>query len=81
MARSAPWRRRCPSDVAVRLELAQRATLYIVHQTGPTAFVVQEETGREKKSKVCSRACVRERERGREGGREEGGRERERDFK
>lgn len=53
MARSIPWRRRCPGDVAVRAELAQRATLYIVHQSGPTAFLVQEESGKERKAKVC----------------------------
>ena len=51
MARSVQWRRTRPETVAARTEEALRKTLYIVHQSGPTGFVLQEE-GRERKFKV-----------------------------
>jgi len=51
MARSVGWRRECNDVVHRRIEEALEVTLYIVHQTGPTGFVVKEE-GRAKKLKV-----------------------------
>ena len=54
MARSVGWRRECNDVVYRRIEEALEVTLYIVHQTGPTGFVVKEE-GRAKKLKVCTR--------------------------
>lgn len=51
MARSVNWRRECNDTVRRRIEEALQLTLYIVHQTGPTGFVVKED-GRAKKLKV-----------------------------
>lgn len=51
MARSVRWRRECSDIVRRRIEEALQITLYIVHQTGPTGFIVKED-GRSKKMKV-----------------------------
>ena len=51
MSRSVQWRRTQPEAVGGRAEEALQKTLYIVHQTGPTGFVLKEE-GRERKFKV-----------------------------
>lgn len=51
MSRSVQWRRKQPEVVARRAEEALQKTLYIVHQTGPTGFVVKED-GKEQKFKV-----------------------------
>ncbi len=48
MARSVSWRRASPECVELRAEQALRATVYILHQTGPTGFVVKEEGSRRK---------------------------------
>ena len=53
VARSVSWRRICPEDVANRMDEALRVTFYIVHQAGPTAFILKEE-GAGKKAKVRS---------------------------
>ena len=51
--RSVVWRRVCSERVANVVEDALKMTLYLVHQTGPTGFVLKEE--REKnKIKVVS---------------------------
>ena len=51
MARNVQWRRIQPEIVVERAEEALQKTLYIVHQSGPTGFVLKEE-GRERKFKV-----------------------------
>ena len=51
MARSLQWRRKRPEVLVARTEDALGKTLYIVHQTGPTGFVLKED-GKEKKFKV-----------------------------
>lgn len=48
VARSVPWRRMCPERVASGVEEAVEATLYILHQTGPTGFVLKEERAKKK---------------------------------
>ena len=53
MARRQQCRHRSPEAVLARSEEALRRTLYIVHQAGPTSFVLREET-RERKFKVSS---------------------------
>jgi len=55
--RSVVWRRVCPERVASVVEDALKITLYLVHQTGPTGFVLKEE--REKnKIKVDNRLYI-----------------------
>lgn len=49
--RSAPWRRSCPEIVGKTIDEALRATIYIVHEAGPTGFVLKHE-GEAKKVKV-----------------------------
>ena len=49
--RSAPWRRSCPEIVGKTIDEALRATIYIVHEAGPTGFVLKQE-GEAKKVKV-----------------------------
>lgn len=49
--RSVPWRRACPDEVERCFEAAANTTLYILHQAGPTGFILKEE-GRRKKAKV-----------------------------
>lgn len=51
MARSVQWRRSRPEAVTARTDEALQKTLYILHQSGPTGFVLKEE-GRERKFKV-----------------------------
>lgn len=51
MSRSIRWRRECSDVIRRRIEEASQITLYIVHQTGPTGFIVKED-GRSKKLKV-----------------------------
>ena len=51
MSRSISWRRVCPDFVNTRIEEAYEKVVYIVHQTGPTGFVLKQE-GEEKKFKV-----------------------------
>ena len=48
MARSVQWRRVRPDAVARRADEALRKTLYIVHQSGPTGFVLKEDHSEEK---------------------------------
>lgn len=48
MARSVPWRRACPDQLDRCFEEAARVTLYIVHQTGPTGFILKEDGSRKK---------------------------------
>ena len=43
VARSVTWRRICPDEVERRIDEASQVTLYILHQTGPTGFVLKEE--------------------------------------
>lgn len=52
MTKPAAWRRSCPEIVKNRISQALQATLYILHQTGPTAFLLKED-GTSKKLKVC----------------------------
>lgn len=58
MARSVRWRRECSDIVRRRIEEALQITLYIVHQTGPTGFIVKED-GRSKKMKVVFKRKTR----------------------
>ena len=51
MSRSISWRRVCPDFVNTRIEEAYEKVVYIVHQTGPTGFVLKQE-GEFKKFKV-----------------------------
>lgn len=46
--RSVIWRRICPEKVANTFEDALKMTLYLVHQTGPTGFVLKEEREKSK---------------------------------
>ena len=48
MARSVAWRRTCPDLIAQRMEQALQSTIYILHETGPTAFVLKEERSNKK---------------------------------
>ena len=52
MARSVAWRRTCPDVIAQRTEQVLQSTIYILHEIGPTAFVLKEEESG-KKVKVC----------------------------
>eukprot|EP01136_Pigoraptor_vietnamica_P039799 Opistho-1_new@10981 len=45
MSRVVPWRRTCPEVVSARMETALAAQLYLVHETGPTGFVLRDEDG------------------------------------
>ena len=54
MARRLHWRHKSPEAVLARAEEALHKTLYIVHQAGPTSFVLREETG-ETKFKVSKK--------------------------
>ena len=54
--RSAPWRRFCPEVVSKTIDEALRATIYIVHEAGPTGFVLKQE-GETKKLKVLKYHC------------------------
>lgn len=49
--RGVAWRRLCPGEVSGRIDAASRVTLYILHQTGPTGFILKED-GTRKKIKV-----------------------------
>ena len=49
--RAALWRRVCPDGVARQFDEVPRTTLYILHQTGPTGFILKED-GVRKKIKV-----------------------------
>ncbi|RDD38628.1 E3 ubiquitin-protein ligase Zswim2 [Trichoplax sp. H2] len=51
MSRRRPWRRLCPDVVDQRINQAMQATIYIVHQTGPTGFVIKEDAS-DRKYKV-----------------------------
>ena len=51
MSKPAVWRRVCPEVVKNRMSQALQATLYILHQTGPTGFLLKED-GTPKKLKV-----------------------------
>lgn len=53
--RSVAWRRCCPEEVSRCFDESARLTLYIVHQTGPTGFILKQD-GVRKKVKVghCS---------------------------
>lgn len=51
MSRSVSWRRVCSDPINTRIEEAYEKIIYIVHQTGPTGFVLKQE-GEEKKFKV-----------------------------
>ena len=46
--RAAIWRRLCPDEVASQFDEVPRTTLYILHQTGPTGFVLKEDGIRRK---------------------------------
>jgi len=48
MARSVAWRRTCPDVIAQRTEQVLQSTIYILHEIGPTAFVLKEEESRKK---------------------------------
>ena len=54
--RGVAWRRVCPDGVIRQLEEAAGVTLYIVHQTGPTGFILKED-GARKKLKVMVQGC------------------------
>ena len=51
MARSVGWLRECSDTVRRRIEEALQVKLYIVHQVGPTGFILKED-GRTKKQNV-----------------------------
>lgn len=51
MARSVSWRRSCPEGVRRTMEELQNVTIYLLHQSGPTGFVVKMEKS-DKKFKV-----------------------------
>lgn len=53
IARSVAWRRTCPDVIAQRTEQVLQSTIYILHEIGPTAFVLKEEESK-KKVKVWS---------------------------
>jgi len=53
IARSVAWRRTCPDVTAQRTEQVLQSTIYILHEIGPTAFVLKEEESK-KKVKVWS---------------------------
>ena len=53
MSRSISWRRLCPESVSTKVDEALAATFYILHQTGPTAFILKEE-GSSRKIKVTN---------------------------
>lgn len=57
MARRLHWRHKSPEAVLARAEEALHKTLYIVHQAGPTSFVLREETG-ERKFKVSKTLII-----------------------
>jgi hypothetical protein len=46
--RGVTWRRLCPDEVSRRLEAAARVTYYILHETGPTGFILKEDGARKK---------------------------------
>ena len=52
MTKHVACRRSCPETVKNRIQQALQATLYILHQTGPTGFLLKEE-GTSKKLKVA----------------------------
>lgn len=59
MARSVGWRRECSNTVRRRIEEALQVKLYIVHQVGPTGFILKED-GRTKKQNVgCQTSSIR----------------------
>jgi E3 ubiquitin-protein ligase ZSWIM2 len=49
MSRSVPWRRACPDTLSRRMDETFQTVMYIVHQAGPTGFVLKHE---DKKFKV-----------------------------
>ncbi|XP_077978469.1 E3 ubiquitin-protein ligase Zswim2-like [Glandiceps talaboti] len=51
MSRSVPWRRTVTDTVSWRQDQAERATMYILRNVGPTGFLLQED-GERKKHKV-----------------------------
>ena len=53
MARSVSWRRSCPEGVRRTIEELQNVTIYLLHQSGPTGFVVKMEKS-DKKFKASS---------------------------
>ena len=55
MARASNWRRTCPDSVRRTMDELQGATVYLLHQTGPTGFVVKAENN-DKKCKVSFRS-------------------------
>lgn len=55
MSRSVSWRRLRTDAVTNRIEEALQATMYLVNQTGPTGFVLKQESC-EKKIKVINPA-------------------------
>lgn len=46
--RGVSWRRLCPDDVSRQLDAVSRVTLYILHETGPTGFILKEDGARKK---------------------------------
>ncbi len=48
MQRSTSWRQVCPESVSRKIEEALTARYYILHQTGPSGFVLREEQGSKK---------------------------------
>lgn len=53
--RSVAWRRCCPDEVSRRFDESAGLTLYIVHQTGPTGFILKQDGVRKKvKVSLCS---------------------------
>lgn len=55
VTRSVAWRRLCPEELKSCLDEASRITLYIVHQTGPTGFILKDDSTK-KKIKVAELA-------------------------
>lgn len=51
MSRSVSWRRLCTDLVSERIQEALHSVVYILHQTGPTGYVIKKE-GEDKKHKV-----------------------------
>lgn len=41
-SRSVSWRRLCNDTVSKRIDEALQTVIYIVHQTGPTGFVLKQ---------------------------------------